>query len=166
MNHIKWKFAASSFLPYKHFLLRSSFCPPKSQSHPQSCLSLSIVSCTKFFRFFLRLFSILSHSFVTIELINFFENAKFHFYCSRELSVFGLENKSVRKQDWFFAFWVYKNVSQSNCFFVYEWKWQWLPSVKYNVHILYKQTAKKVQNNFIYKNIDTLHKSKTIYANF
>ena len=33
----------------------------------------------------------MSHSFVAIQLLNFFKNAKFHFYCSRELSVFGLK---------------------------------------------------------------------------
>ena len=41
---------------------------------------------------------------------------------------------SVRKQDWFFAFCVYKNVSQKKVF-VYEWKLQWLPSSKYNAHV-------------------------------
>ena len=40
MNHITWKFAASSFLPYKYFLLRSSFWPPKIQRHPRSGLPL------------------------------------------------------------------------------------------------------------------------------
>ena len=38
----------------------------------------------------MRLFSKFVHSFVAIELLTFFNNAKFHFYFSRELSVFGL----------------------------------------------------------------------------
>ena len=40
MNHITWKFAASSFSPYKYLLLRSSFWPPKIQRHPVWCLPL------------------------------------------------------------------------------------------------------------------------------
>ena len=35
-----------------------------------------------------RLFSKATRSFVAIELLTFSKNAKFHFYCSRELSVF------------------------------------------------------------------------------
>ena len=34
-------------------------------------------------------------------MIEFFINAKSHFYCSRELSVFGLKKNPVREQDFF-----------------------------------------------------------------
>ena len=40
MNYITWKFTMSSFSPYKYFLLRSSFLPPKNLKSP------SIVSTT------------------------------------------------------------------------------------------------------------------------
>ena len=65
-----------------------------------------------------RLFSKLTDSFVAIELLAFFNNAKFHFYCSRELSVFGIKNiytPHVKRID-FFAFCSYKNVSQKKSF--------------------------------------------------
>ena len=91
---------------------------------------------------FLRLFSKFAYIFVAIELLTFFINAKFHFYCSRKLLGFGLENKSVRKQDWFFDFCVYKNVFAKQLLFVYEWKLQWIPSAKNNVHVLYIQKGK------------------------
>ena len=57
---------------------------------------------------------------------------------------------SVRKQDWFFAFCVYKNVSQK-LVFVYKWKLKWLPSSKDNVHVFIHTKAKKLRNVFIYK---------------
>ena len=48
-----------------------------------------ILSYTKNNSIFLRFFRKLVHSFVAIESLTFFMNAKFHFYCPRELSVFG-----------------------------------------------------------------------------
>ena len=46
------------------------------------------------------MFSILEHSFVAIELLAFLINAKFHFYCSRELLVVGIEtNPYVNRID-------------------------------------------------------------------
>ena len=46
--------------------------------------------CTIFFTNILQLFIKFAHSFVAIELLTFFNNAKKIFYCSRELSVFWL----------------------------------------------------------------------------
>ena len=42
---------------------------------------------------FLQLFSKLANIIVAIELLASLINAEFHFYCSRELSVFGLKKK-------------------------------------------------------------------------
>ena len=66
----------------------------------------------------------------------------------------------------FFAFCVYKNVSQKKKVFVYEWKLQWLPSEKDNVHNLYIQKAKTLQNPFIYKKPDTLQKARQFSLRF
>ena len=114
----------------------------------------------------LRLFCILVYIFVAIELLAFFINTKFRFYCSRELSVFGIENKTIRKQDWFFAFCVYKNVLQKNCFLYikenyndYHWR-----KTTSTFHIYKWQ--KKVHNNFTYKNIDTLQKARQFASRF
>ena len=47
----------------------------------------------------------MTQSFVAIELLAFSVNIKFHFYCSRELSVLGINSiYSLRKNYWFFCF--------------------------------------------------------------
>ena len=48
-----------------------------------------IVLCTKNISI-LCLFIKITHGFLAIELLTFFKNARFHFYCSRELSLFWL----------------------------------------------------------------------------
>ena len=53
-------------------------------------LVIELCSALKIFRKKLRLFSKVKRSFVAIELLTFFKNAKFHSYSSRELSVFWL----------------------------------------------------------------------------
>ena len=65
-----------------------------------------IVLCTKNNSIFSRLFSKLAQFFVAIELLAFSKNTKFLFYCSRELSVFGLNIYiySLRKKDFFLFF--------------------------------------------------------------
>ena len=68
---------------------------------------LVIKLCCALNIYFKRSFSKLTHSFVDIELLDLFQNAKFYFYCSRELSVFGLKRYSLRKKDFLFAFRVY-----------------------------------------------------------
>ena len=50
-----------------------------------------ILLCTKNIPF-LWIFSKLAHNLVAIEFLTLFKNAKFCFYCSRELLVFGLKN--------------------------------------------------------------------------
>ena len=53
-----------------------------------------IVSCTKNILNFVHGYLVNRLTvFLAIELLAFFKNAKFQFYCSRELSVFGLKNK-------------------------------------------------------------------------
>ena len=94
MNHITWKFAARSFSLYKYFLLRISFWPPKIQSHPRSFLSLCIASCTKNILIVSTVVYYNGTHFCIYWIIGFFQKAKFHFYCSRELSVFGIEKDS------------------------------------------------------------------------
>ena len=123
---------------------------------------------------FLRLSSKFAYIFVAIELLTFFINAKFHFYCSRELSVIGIKKNPVRKHDWFFAFSISKN-SHKNIF-VYKWKLQWLSSAQDNLHVLIytksknncetflitkSQTLFKKQDNFRYV---LYRKSKTLYV--
>ena len=44
----------------------------------------------KTFQRYLRLSRKFAHSFVAIELLIFFKNEKFHYYCSREMSIFWL----------------------------------------------------------------------------
>ena len=58
----------------------------------------------------------MAHIFVAIELLPYFKNENFHFYCSRDISVFGLKyiyswgkngshkNESNIHQNWFFTF--------------------------------------------------------------
>ena len=65
-----------------YFILVFKYCRTRS-SH-------WIVLCTRNNLSFLHSFSKLLHSFVSIELFNFIKNAKSHFYCSREISLFGL----------------------------------------------------------------------------
>ena len=52
---------------------------------------IELCRALKIFHFCLRLLIKLTYSFVAIELLDFFINAKLHFYCSRELSVFELK---------------------------------------------------------------------------
>ena len=66
-------------------------------------LSLNCVVHYNVLIFFQRLFSKLAHSFIAIELLAFFINAKIPFLLlKRALSIWDLK-KSVRKQDWFFS---------------------------------------------------------------
>ena len=54
-------------------------------------LVIELCSAHKLFqKYFTRFFKIVTHSFVAIELLTFFNNAKFHFYCSIDLSLFWL----------------------------------------------------------------------------
>ena len=119
MNHITLKFVARPFSPYEYFLLRSSFWPPKSKvtlDHVHHC---DLCRALKIFYLFLGLFSILAHRFVAIELLAFFINTKFYFYCSRELLVFGIKkNPYVNRIDSLLFVYI-KNVSQKNCFFIW-----------------------------------------------
>ena len=68
-----------------------------------------------FFKNSVQVFIKFTHSFVAIELLNFCKNAK-NYFIAQESSRY-----SVRKQDWFLTFCVYKNVSQKNWFlYMYE----------------------------------------------
>ena len=63
-------------------------------SHLNSALQnlvIELYSALKIFKIYiLQLFIKVMRSFVAIELLNLFNNEKFHFCCSRELSVFWL----------------------------------------------------------------------------
>ena len=62
-------------------------------------LAIELCIALKIFKKILRLFIKFTRGFVAIELLTFFKNAKFHFCCSRELSVFWLNKWSslIRK---------------------------------------------------------------------
>ena len=53
-------------------------------------LVIELCNALNIFQKNLQLFIKITPSFVAIELLTFIKNAKFHFYCSRELSVFWL----------------------------------------------------------------------------
>ena len=128
------------------------------------CLTL------KTFYFFLRLLIKLAHSFVAIELLDFFKNAKFHFYCSRELSV---KKIYIHKQDYYFLlsvcirmFWIfflYINEYHNNC---HKRKtmctFQYILKAKNCETFSYTKSQKlfKNQNNIRY---DLYIKIKTLY---
>ena len=59
-----------------------------------------IVSCTKNISSVKRFFSKVTRSFVAIELLTFFKNANFHLYCSRDISVFWLNNIYSLNRRW------------------------------------------------------------------
>ena len=63
-------------------------------------LVIKLCRALKIFWFFPQLFSTFAHSFVAIELLNFFINAKFHFYYPRELSVFCLNKLYSLSRQW------------------------------------------------------------------
>ena len=64
------------------------------------------------FKNIVQLFIKLTHSFVAIELLTFCKNTKKYFIAQSS------SRYSVRKQDWFFAFCRYKNVSQKYWFLI------------------------------------------------
>ena len=74
-------------------------------------------------------FSKITYSFVAIESLSFKKNAKFHFYCSREHSLFVQKKTSYVKMIDCFAFCVWKNFSQK-IFFEYTCTQKWLSSAK------------------------------------
>ena len=87
-------------------------------------LVIDLCRALKMIQFFSRLFTKLIYSFVAIELLAFFINAKFHFYCSRELSVFGLKNiytPYVKRIVFLFFVYIKRSVKKNRC--VYECKW-------------------------------------------
>ena len=98
----------------------------------------------------------MAHSFVPIQLLAFFINAKSHFYCSRELLVFGLEKKSVRKQDLFFAFYVYKKFCKTIDFCIWMKITMTTISKRQGARLYIYIKSKRMLNVFIYKNWDTL----------
>ena len=111
------------------------------------------MSCTVFFKNIVQLFIKFRHIFVAIKSLTFCKNAKKLFYCSRELSVFGLffGKRFVSKQDCFFVFLcIFKRLAKK-LLLVYKWKLQWLPSVKDVVHVLIYPKSNKIANRFYTK---------------
>ena len=53
-------------------------------------LVIELCRTLKYYKSIPQFFSNFTRSFVAIELLTFFKNANFHFYCSIELSLFGL----------------------------------------------------------------------------
>ena len=127
------------------------------------CLALKYI-----INFFLQLFSKPTYSFVAIELLDLFKNAKFHFYCSRELSVFGFKEKySLSKNYWFFCFMFIKrsfktkgictNINNNESI-------QW----KTTCTFLYIQKTKISAKRFyiLYKKLDSLQKARQFALHF
>ena len=75
------------------FFLEVLFCLQKSKVTLDRVHHCKVCCALKYIYGFLRLFSILAHSFVAIELLACFKHTKFHFYFSRELLLFGLEQQ-------------------------------------------------------------------------
>ena len=94
--------------------------------------------------------------------MTFFKNENFHFYCSRELSVFGgfIKEKSVRKQCWFFSFCVYKIVMRNKFIFVFEWRLQLFPLEKDNVHVYIYTKNNTLCQTFLYTKSQTRFKNQ------
>ena len=76
------------------------------------------------------------------------------------------KNPYVSRID-FFAFCVYKNVSQNMiCFFVYGFKLQWLPSTKDNVNVFIFTKSKKIVKRFCIQKVRHFANSQTISVTF
>ena len=115
-------------------------------SHLKNALyNLIIVLCSalKYSRNIRQLFIKFTYSFVAIELLNICKNEKFYFFAQES------SRYSVRKQDWFFfAFCVYKNVSQKNWFLYMNDNYNDCHHRKTKRMFLYTQNRKKIAKRF------------------
>ena len=117
--------------------------------------------------------SILGQSFVVIESLAFFENKNLICIAQESSQYLGMKNKTIHKQDWFFAFCVYKNVLQNNSFLYinenYNDYHQWNTTCTFYIYKRQKKCklffiqkyrhiakARQLASRFIYKKPDTL----------
>ena len=79
----------------------------------------------------------------------------------------GLKNKSLRKQDWFFAFCVYKNVSQKNCFLYINESYNYYHQQKTTcTSYIYTKGKTDIKTIIFKKYIDTLQKARQFASRF
>ena len=116
-----------------------------------------------------------THSFVAIELLTFFKNPKKNYFIAQYSSRY-----SVRKQDWFFAICVYKNVLQKNRFLNMNENYDDCHHRKTTRTFLYTkrkrncqykkpdtfQKARQFPLRFIYKKLDTSQKARQFAIRF